>query len=486
MASVFALWRVLAMSRRRRRFRDTAVTAPIEALDGQGWGLCEVDGQSRSRTFCTGMYLCRDGMDAKERPCAPRHKAIPGQTYRVQGALVGELARFRPQRRRKGLLEAKVEAVLEPSSLRVEPACPHFSECGACSLQHLEYGAQLALKQSWLLDAFAAEGELELPELTPPLAGHPWGYRRKARMGAKYVPAKGGVLVGFRERFGGRLAVLDHCATLDPAIGLRIVALRELLASLDARATIPQIEIAVGDTGCALILRHLEPLSEADRRQLRRYAQQEGLHLYLQSGGPETVVPLWPETPTLAYRLPTEGLEYRFQPLDFVQVNGPINRALVERALSWLAPESGEDFLDLYCGLGNFTLAIAARGGRVTGLEGDAELIQRARDNALANALQAEFHTVDLRIPEAFAPYLAQRWDGILLDPPRTGAAEVIDRLAVPYPRRILYISCNPTTLARDAAALLTHHGYRVSRLGAVDMFPQTAHLEAIALFERL
>ncbi len=452
MDSVFAPWWVLTMSRRRRRFRDTAITAHIEALDGQGWGLCTVESQH----------------------------------YRVQGALAGERVRFRPQRRRKGILEAKLEAVLESSPLRVSPACPHSSECGACTLQHLAYGAQLELKQSWLMAAFAAEGALELPEPTLPLACHPWGYRRKARMGAKYVPAKGGALVGFRERFGGRLAVLGHCATLDPAIGLRITALRELLGSLDARISIPQIEIAVGDTGCALILRHLESLSDEDRSHLRRFAQLEGLHLYLQSGGPETVAPLWPETPALAYRLPAEGLEYQFQPLDFVQVNGEVNRALVARALSWLAPEVGEHFLDLYCGLGNFTLAIAARGGRVTGLEGDAALIQRARDNALANDLQAEFHTVDLRIPEAFASYLAQPWDGILLDPPRTGAAKVINRLAAPYPRRILYISCNPKTLASDAVSLVQQHGYRLTRLGAVDMFPHTTHLEAIALFERL
>ncbi len=439
------------MSRRRRRFRDTVMTARIESLDGQGWGLCEVDNRA----------------------------------YRVQGALEGELVRFRPQRQRKGLLEAKVEAVLEPSSLRVEPACPHFSECGACNLQHLEYRAQLELKQSWLLAAFAAEGEIELPELTPPLARHPWGYRRKARMGARYVAAKGGALVGFRERFGGRLAVMEHCPTLDPAIGLRIAALRKLLSSLDARTAIPQIEIAVGDTGCALILRHLEPLGDGDLESLRRFAQQEGLQLYLQSGGPETVTALWPEAPVLAYRLPAEGLEYRFEPLDFVQVNGAVNRALIARAMAWLAPQEGENFLDLYCGLGNFSLAIVARGGQVTGLEGDEELIQRARSNALSNGLQAEFHAADLRLPKVFSPYLARRWDGILLDPPRTGAAEVIARLAAPYPRRILYVSCNPESLARDAATLLKRHGYRLSRLGAVDMFPQTTHLEAIALFQR-
>ena len=417
-------------------------------------------------------------MDGRGRGIAE----VEGRRMRVPGALAGERVRVRYRRRRKREDEGEVVDVLSAAPGRVAPRCPHFYGCGGCDWQHLDPDADLRAKEEGVRAALAAEGIV--PErVDPPIRGPRFGYRRKARLGVRFVPGKGGALVGFREKFGNRLAVLDGCEVLHPAVGRRVGELRSLVNSLDARERIPQIEVAAGDAGAMLVFRHLDPLGPEDRQRLHRFGAACGLGVALQPGGPDSVVPLAGEV-DLSYRLSRFGLDLRFHPLDFVQVNAEVNAALVERAVDELRPAGR--VLDLFCGIGNFTLAIASRGAAVTGIEGDPRLVERARENARRNRIdRADFRAVDLARPDALATLFADGVDRLLLDPPRCGAEAVLRSLVPPGPKRIVYVSCHPGTLARDLGRLVHGLGYRLRALALADMFPQTSHVESIATLER-
>ncbi len=409
-----------------------------------------------------------------------------GRRQLVHGALAGERVRARIRGRRKGVDELATEVVLTPAGQRVTPFCPHFDRCGGCSLQHMDPAAQVRFKEERLRQLFREEGGVEPEAWLPPLTGPLQGYRHKARLGVRYVEGRGGALVGFRERGSSRVAELESCGVLDARVGERITDLRAVINALEAPARIPQIEVALGDDAGALVIRHLDPLSEADRECLTRFAMDSGLRVYLQPGGPDSVERLWPsEGPDeLVYGLPEFDLEMAFLPMDFTQVNPALNRAMVRLAVDLLDPAPGDRVLDLFCGIGNFSLPLARRGAEVTGVEGDPGLVGRATANARRNGIaNARFFAADLREDYTGSPW-AGAFDRILLDPPRSGAAEIvaaIDRFDAP---RILYIACGPAALARDARELEAR-GYRLRRAGVMDMFPHTAHVESIALFER-
>jgi 23S rRNA (uracil1939-C5)-methyltransferase len=405
----------------------------------------------------------------------------------IDGALPGEEVTFRYARHRGRFDEATVVEVLAASAERVEPRCRHFGDCGGCSLQHLAPAAQVRVKQERLLEALTHFGRVHPGSVLEPLTGPEWGYRRRARLSGHHRHERGRFELGFRGRRSHRLTALEVCEVLTPSVGQRLGGLAVLLESLDARDRVPQVEVAAGDLDTALVIRHLVPLGAADRERLRVFAEETGLQVYVQPGGVETVAPLWPAAPRpLSYRLAEWDVELRFLPTDFTQVNGGINPALVRLALDLLAPRPTDRVGDLYCGLGNFTLPLARRAGRVVGVEGDAGLIARARENAGRNGLEnVELHAADLAAPGGARAWLAPAVDRLLLDPPRSGALEVVRGLAPPYPERIVYVSCNPETLARDAGELVRAHGYRLTRAGVIDMFPHTAHVESIALFER-
>ena len=413
------------------------------------------------------------------------YAVVDDRPVRLTGALPGELVSFHYRKRARRFDEGLVESVSEPASSRVMAKCAHFGICGGCVLQHLDHKAQIQLKQTRLLERFADYG-LEPFEVLEPLVGPAWGYRNKARMGAKWLDAKTLALVGFRERGSGRVAVLERCEILHPAVGEHINSLRELLASLDGRERIPQIELAAGDEGVALVFRHLDALGEQDMQKLSDFGRHTGLQIFLQSGGPDTVCALWPAEPEpLVYEFPDTAVRLEFSPLDFTQVNPAINRALVNQALTLLAPGGQERVLDLFCGLGNFTLSLARRAGQVVGLEGEERLAAKGRHNASLNNIDnTQFYAVDLNDNDAASFWLSQHWHKLLLDPPRSGALEVVQRVPVAGSEKILYISCNPETLARDAAILVRERGYQLSRLGIIDMFPHTNHVESMALFE--
>ncbi|MEQ6341489.1 MAG: 23S rRNA (uracil(1939)-C(5))-methyltransferase RlmD [Gammaproteobacteria bacterium] len=410
---------------------------------------------------------------------------IGGKAVFIEGALPGEEVMFTYVARHRRYDEGQAVQILKASPHRVEPRCPHFNVCGGCSLQHMAVEAQILAKQQVLLDSLAHIGKVAPESLLPPLTGLHWGYRRKARLSAKYVMKKPAMLVGFCEKRSNLLADLTRCDVLDPSVGERIVELRALLNGMDARDRIPQIEIAVGDHQAALVFRTLADLDGDDQNRLRGFGERHGFQIYLQPGGPETAKLLWPESATLSYRLPDYDLELFFLPTDFTQVNAELNRPMINRALELLDPQPGERILDLFCGLGNFTLPLARRAGSVVGVEGSEALVQRARDNAQRNGIaNVEFHAADLNLTVDYS-WVGPGFDKILLDPPRTGAFEAVKHLPAFGASRLVYVSCNPATLARDAAELVHNHGYRMVSAGVMDMFPHTTHVESIALFER-
>ena len=411
---------------------------------------------------------------------------IAGKTVFVAGALPGERVVLRYSGKHRHYDEAQVETLLTRASDRVEPRCAHFGVCGGCALQHLAAPAQIAAKARVLRENFERIGKVAPQAWLPPLTDEPWGYRRKGRLSVKFVEKKGRVLVGFRETNGRYVADIRRCEVLHPAVGTRIEAIAALLESMDAKRDIPQIEIAAGDDLVALIFRHLQPLSEGDRAALTRFAQEHALGVYLQPGGIDSVAPLWPTDARLSFRIPEADVELEFRPLDFVQVNAGMNRRMIARALELLAPTENDRVMDLFCGLGNFTLPLARRAGHVTGVEGEAGLVQRARDNAARNGIaNATFHAADLAADQRDAPWARADYDLLLLDPPRSGAAELLEYLPRKGVHRVVYVSCHPGSLARDAALLVDKHGFTLRSAGAMDMFPHTAHVESIALFER-
>jgi 23S rRNA (uracil1939-C5)-methyltransferase len=411
---------------------------------------------------------------------------LDGKVVFIDGALPDEDVLFTYRTQRKSFDEGTLMQLIHPSSARVKPNCVHFGLCGGCSLQHMDGEAQLAAKQKIMLDTLQHLGSVQPESVLPPLNGLQWGYRRKARLGVKYVTKKETILVGFREKRSGLLADLSRCEVLHPSVGNLLVELRALVGALAAYQQIPQIEVAVGDAGAALVFRHLVELNDADRELLRAFGQQHNTQVYLQAGGPDTVTLLWPDIASLSYRLPDYNIELFFSPNDFIQVNADINRKLVDHAITLLDPLPHERVLDLFCGLGNFTLPLARRAAHVVGVEGDAQLVQRARDNAQHNQItNTDFHAADLNQALGCAVWAQPGFDKILLDPPRTGALEIIRQLAQFNATRIVYVSCNPATLARDAHELVVSQGYRLLSAGVMDMFPHTTHVESIALFEK-
>ena len=417
-----------------------------------------------------------------------------GKAIFVEGGLPGEEVNCVYTARRGRHDEARVVEVLRVAPERVEPRCAHFDLCGGCSLQHLAPDSQLAFKQRWLLDSLTHIGRVRPARVLAPMTGPLWGYRRRARLGVKWVTKKGRVLVGFRERRGSFIADLRRCEVLDERIGGLLEDLAGLIETLSIRDRLPQIEVAGGDGFMSLNFRVLAPPNEADRVALLAFGARHDLALYLQPGGQDSVRPLVldPSHPasvpqgkggTLSYRLPAFDLELEFQPWHFIQVNAAINRQLVERACDVLQIGPEDRVLDLFCGLGNFTLALARRAREVVGVEGDASLVDWARHNAARNGVEnVVFHAADLAGNLDGEPWLRSGYDRVLLDPPRSGALEMMPRIAALGARRVVYVSCHPATLARDVGELVHRFGYRLESAGVLDMFPHTAHVESMAV----
>jgi len=414
--------------------------------------------------------------------------AAGGKRVLVPGALAGEEVAFERARRHRNFDEGVLREVRRPSPHRVTPACPYFGRCGGCSLQHVEPAAQVELKQSTLLDSLARLGGVEADRVLPPVRGALWGYRRRARLAARHVPGKGRVLVGFREAAKPWITDMLGCATLVPDIATLIAPLSTLIGALSIRARVPQVEATAADNATALVFRVLEPPSAGDVERLLAFGRDHAVRIYLQSGAPETAA-LLPGTSAgedLHYRLPAHGLTLTFGPTDFIQVHGEVNRLMVDQALDLLAPAPTDRVLDLYCGIGNFTLPLARRAAAVTGLEGAGAAVLRGRHNAILAGLDgARFVEADLAGAGAEGAWTREHFDLALLDPPRTGALALLPALAKVGPRRIVYVSCHPGTLARDAGRLVADHGYRLVAAGIMDMFPHTSHVESMALFER-
>lgn len=411
---------------------------------------------------------------------------IDGKTVFVAGALPGEHAMVQLTTRHRSFDEAKVETLLTRSAQRIEPRCPHFGVCGGCALQHLPAEAQIAAKQRVLAENFERIGKVEPQRWLAPLSDQAWGYRRKGRLSVKWVAKKEKVLVGFREDNARFVADLSVCHTLLPEVGMRIAAIGELVNALEGGRAIAQVEIAAGDATVALVFRNLHPLSDADIAKLIAFGQQHDLAILAQSGGPDTLRALWPQEIHLSFCIPASDVEISFKPLDFTQVNAGMNQRMVARAIELLDPQPGDRVLDLFCGLGNFTLPVARLAGQVVGVEGDAGLVARARENAAANGLaNTEFAAADLAADQRSAPWATRDYEKVLLDPPRSGAAAILEYLPKKSARRVVYVSCHPGSLARDAGTLVERHGFKLVTAGVMDMFPHTAHVESIALFER-
>ncbi|HEX7965999.1 MAG TPA: 23S rRNA (uracil(1939)-C(5))-methyltransferase RlmD [Gammaproteobacteria bacterium] len=411
---------------------------------------------------------------------------LHGKTVFIEDALPGETVRFRILKKRSDFDEAQVTEVVEASPDRVQPRCRHFGTCGGCALQHLAPAAQVAAKQQTLLDNLKRIGGVTPDDVLPPLLGPAWGYRRRARLSAHRNTNSGKVLVGFTERHRHLITDVWQCHTLDPQVGGRIEKISELLSGLSIADKVPQLEVAVGDGDIVLSLRVLAAPSAADRERLAAFEKEEGMRILLQEGKAEHAVPLGGERPELHYRLPASQVDIAFEPADFIQVNGEVNRRLVDLSLELLAPRDDEDVLDLFAGLGNFTLPLARLARSVTGVEGEAGLVARARSNAERNGIaNASFEQADLFAEKQHGEWAKRRYARILLDPPRAGAREIIAQFPRFAARKLVYVSCHPATLARDAKTLVEEQGWRLTKAGVLDMFPHTAHVESIAVFER-
>ncbi len=446
------------MSRRRSKKPDpTPVAVTIESLTHDGKGIAHVE----------------------------------GKTVFIDDALAGETVEFIYTRKKRDFDEARLHRIITPSQHRVEPACAHFGICGGCRLQHLDAVEQLKVKENVLLDNLKRVGKVEAENILPPLSGSNWGYRRKARLGVRYVHKKERVLVGFRERGSSFLAELDSCKVLHPSVGEKLVELGEVIRKLSIYRQIPQIEVAVADNTAALIFRNLEALTDDDKNILSEFGLTHNFQIYLQPKGPDTVSLLSSEAEQnqagLYYSLREYDLKVHFQPADFTQVNHDINPKMVNQALELLQLGKDDTVLELFCGLGNFTLPMARQAKQIVGVEGDAGLIQRARDNACTNGIDnVEYHVANLMENLDNMPWLKKdTYTKVLLDPPRSGAKEALSYIAATGAQRIVYVSCHPGTLARDAGELVHEYGYHLHAAGVMDMFPHTAHVESIALFEK-
>ncbi|MGJ8670039.1 MAG: 23S rRNA (uracil(1939)-C(5))-methyltransferase RlmD [Oceanococcus sp.] len=407
-----------------------------------------------------------------------------GKTVFVPDVLTGEVVSYRAMRANRRYDEGELLEVLQASEHRVEAKCAHFGVCGGCALQHVEPSFQLEQKQKHLADVFTRIGQVSPKAWLQALTGPLWGYRRRARLGVKYVHKKERVLVGFRERGKPYVADIVQCEVLDPRVGYKLEELAQLIQSMDARESIPQIEVSMGDDDVCLVFRHLQALSDDDVSKFKDYAEHSGMRIYLQSGGPDTVTPLMPDNPPLRYALPEYDVDLEFTPIDFVQVNAELNQKMIPHALKLLDIKPGERVLELFAGLGNFTLPLAREGAVVVAVEGDAGLVARGRANAQRQGLDAEYHVADLFEPQKGSPWLQAGFDKVLLDPPRAGAEQILPDILAVKPKTIVYVSCHPASLARDAAIIVAA-GYRCSQAGVMDMFPHTGHVESIAVFHR-
>ncbi len=439
--------------RRRKKIPQEPVTATIESLSHEGRGITHINSKT---TF-------------------------------VFNGLPGETVEFRYTRCSGSHDEGQAINISHPSTERVDPACVHYGMCGGCSLQHLNHSSQIELKQKTFLELLQHQANTQPQNILPPIIANPLGYRRKARIGVKLVPGKNKVLVGFRERDKRFVANLNQCEVLHPHVGKKIDAFSQFIMQLDARDTIPQLEIAVADDHTALIVRHLEELSATDLQQLKQFAIDHDFYLYLQPKGLNSIHLFHPDNadPLLTYYLPKQELQFKFHPTQFTQVNHDINQLMVQQALDLLDLQKTDTVLDLFCGIGNFTLAVAKHCNQVVGIEGDDGSVNQARINAtLNNITNTEFFTADLFIPVSDAPWAKSRYNKIILDPPRAGAIDILNMIDQWQPEKIVYISCNPATLARDTRVLV-EKGYTLKNGGIMDMFPHTKHVEAMCLFER-
>ena len=424
---------------------------------------------------------------------------VDGKAVFIEGALPGERVRFRVYKRRRQFDEAGLVEVLAPSADRVVPRCAHFGVCGGCSLQHLAPAAQLAAKERQLLDNLERIGHVSPERVFEPLRGPEWAYRRRARLGVKYVHKKGRVLAGFREREKPYLADLRRCEVLLERFATLPEDLAALVETLSLRERIPQVELAAGDAGtgtpavgagsgggtAALVFRVMEAPTAEDLGKFEAFGDRHNVQIFLQSGGLDSIKPLRDGYAPLSYCVDHGRITLQFGPADFIQVNSAINASMVSRAVELLQPTKSDRVLDLFCGLGNFTLSLGCRASRVVGVEGDAGLVAKARANALRNGIvNADFHTEDLFEPARLGEWARNTYDLVLLDPPRAGAAEILERMPQWRPRRLVYISCHPGSLARDAGILVGGQGFKLIGAGVMDMFPHTTHVESIAVFE--
>lgn len=412
---------------------------------------------------------------------------IDGKTVFINQALPGEDVEFIYFKKNRQYDQGRLHQVINASEQRIAPGCEHFYLCGGCSLQHVSSEFQIELKQKILIDNLKRIGHVEAESIRAPVTGPQWGYRRKARLGVKYVDKKEKVLIGFREKGSSLLADLQQCEVLHPSVGKRLPEFSALIRSLSCFRAIPQIEVAVGDSSTALVFRHLEPLSDDDSEKLKTFSENHHLDIYLQAAGPDSITPLSPGSPELFYRLDGYDIRFDFLPADFVQINAAINNKIIPLVIDALQCHKEMYVLELFCGLGNFTLPIAKQVASVTAIEGEASLIARAKQNAGKNNINnVSYHVANLMGDVAMLPWWnTQTYDCVFMDPPRSGAEEVLPLIAKKKISRIVYVSCNPATLARDAGILVNEHGYKLLNAGVMDMFPHTAHVESIAVFEK-
>lgn len=443
------------MTRRRRPLPSGTQTATIHALSHEGRGIAQIEGKT---TFI--------------------HNAMPGETVEFTYTYCS-----------RSYDEGIAVNILEASPHRTQPTCPHYVVCGGCQLQHMSMDLQLSHKQSVLLEQLAHFGQVVPKEILPALSGKPLQYRNKARLGVRFVEKKGQrVLVGFRERNGRYLADMDECSVLNPSVGMKLPELSALVHSLSNYAHIPQIEVAIGGDQTAIILRHMTPLTPEDLQQLEAFSQKHSMDIYSHPSAPAKITKLFPNDgqERLKYTLPKHNLEMLFHPTDFTQVNEEMNQLMMDRALELLNPQSTETILDLFCGIGNFTLAIARYAKHVVGVEGVATAVERGQENAIHNNIHnAEFFTADLSKDCTEMPWYQRQYDKILLDPSRAGADGILAALPKLNAHTIVYVSCNPATLARDAGILVNQLGYTLESAGIMNMFPHTAHMESIAVFRK-
>lgn len=414
---------------------------------------------------------------------------VDGKTIFIDGALPFEKVTFQSNKVKASYETADVVDVLKPSNQRVTPRCQYFGYCGGCAMQHMEFNAQVAAKQRMLEDNLWHIGRVRPQNVLAPLIGTPWGYRHKARLRVRYVAKKGGVLVGFNEKASSFVADMDSCEVLPKFVSNLIPKLKLLIAELTVRETLPQVELAIGEGDVVvLVLRILQGLQPEDLPLLKAFADEHRVQIWTQTKGPDTVHPLFDYAEKLRYTLPEYDLKYPFSPTEFTQVNPGINRVMIRRAMQLLEPQANERIADFFCGLGNFTLPVARSGAKVIGLEGASGLVRRAVENATLNGLQVEFGQADLFEMTQEKLQALGYFDKWLIDPPRDGAIELVKALpddGQGAPQKIVYVSCNPSTLARDAAILTQVKGYTLVSAGVMNMFPHTGHVESIALFEK-